>query len=113
MRHARDSLAIDEGLYVRPETRPDRETVVHVTGVLDYDTHRAFQSSMSQQLNGHGMVLDLSGLTLLDSSGLSALIQLERRLRALGAALRLRGLSAQVRDLISRTGVDQMITVLP
>jgi anti-anti-sigma factor len=59
------------------------------------------------------LILDLSGVTFCDSSGLRVLIVMWKRLRATGRRLVLAAPSGQVRRLLQRTGLDQRIEVHP
>ncbi|MDH6553965.1 anti-anti-sigma factor [Streptomyces sp. SAI-117] len=71
-------------------TRENATLVARVDGELDYDTSDDLVTVVTENLNGDdgppGAVrLDFSGLTWIDSSGLSALLMIHRRARALGA----------------------------
>ncbi|TWV31514.1 STAS domain-containing protein [Streptomyces misionensis] len=66
---------------------------VRIAGELDYDTSDELVEAVVGHLRGRphtGEVrLDFTGLTWIDSSGLSALLMIHRATSALGAALRL------------------------
>ncbi|PWJ54941.1 anti-sigma B factor antagonist [Quadrisphaera granulorum] len=57
-----------------------------------------------------GLVLDLSGVTFIDSSGLGVLVGTHRRARTDGVTVRLAGGSEQVRRLLTITG---LVRVMP
>jgi anti-anti-sigma factor len=68
--------------------------IVRVGGELDYDTSDDLVATVTENLTGdeappRAVRLDFSDLTWIDSSGLSALLMVHRRTRALGAALHL------------------------
>jgi anti-sigma B factor antagonist len=73
----------------------------HVTvGVLAEEAERA-------GVAGPGaVVVDVTGLHFCDSSGLAALIGLERRVRRAGGAVALRGVHGSLQRLLRLTGVD-------
>ena len=57
------------------------------------------------------VVLDLSGLTFLDSSGLRVFVTAREELRERGAELVLRGPSANTQRLLDITGLGEIIAV--
>ena len=54
---------------------------------------------------GHRVVLDLSGVDFMDSSGLHVLVRLHRRVEEVGGELSVRDPSPQVRHLLELTGL--------
>jgi anti-sigma B factor antagonist len=60
---------------------------------------------------GDPVVLDLRGVTFIDSSGLAMLVEAHRRIARQGKVLRLGELSARVQRLVSLTGLDQLFGV--
>ena len=57
------------------------------------------------------VVLDLSGVTFMDSSGIGAIVFLFKRLRADGRSLALVGVYGQTRQLIELLRVDKALPV--
>ena len=57
------------------------------------------------------VVLDLSGVTFMDSSGIGAIVFLFKRLRATGRSLALAGVNGQTRQLIELLRVDKALPV--
>jgi anti-sigma B factor antagonist len=57
------------------------------------------------------VVLDLSGVTFIDSSGLRALLGAEKRATEAGGSLVLRDLAAPVQRLLELTGTDRLFTI--
>lgn len=57
----------------------------------------------------HGVVLDLGAVDFIDSSGLGVIIGAQRRLRAVGRALRLVVTEPHVREVFALTGLDRIL----
>ncbi len=92
-----------------------KTTVLHLAGELDADDAPAVRTLLAEQvLSGSGsLVVDLSGLTFIDSAGLAALIAAHKGTRSAGTSLVLAGLSAPVAKIMSVTGLDGVLTVAP
>ena len=74
----------------------DAETVVRVAGEVDIDTVPALRASLGAAIRSGGpVVLDLSGVTFMDSSGFGVLAAAQRQAGVLGGTLRLRGVSGR------------------
>ena len=87
--------------------------VLSVTGELDMNTVEVLSESVQQQLDAGAMslLIDLSSLEFMDSSGLRLLIALTGRAREEAWALRLRAPREQAAAMVLRaTGAD---TALP
>ena len=62
---------------------------------------------MMPRASGAGLVLDLSGITYCDSTGVSVLVHAYRRTEATGTMLALAGAAPEVFRLLSLTGLDR------
>ncbi|MEU1620242.1 STAS domain-containing protein [Streptomyces sp. NPDC005722] len=91
-----------------PGTGPGT-VVLRVTGDLDHETAPDLLDAVSGELSPGDppaeLVLDLSGVAVCDSSGLSALIVALRRTSAAGTALRLTSLPPQLLRVVKVTGL--------
>lgn len=100
-----------------PAARPSGPTarVVGVTGEIDLATRDAFHRAVSQALEtqppGGAVVLDLAGLTFIDSSGLHVLIDASRTAARRHVGLRIAAASHQVARVLRVTAVDARIPV--
>jgi len=82
---------------------------------------RQLNSSISPELKGeflilcrpklHKLVVDLSEVDFCDSSGLSALLIAERRMRDSGGILKLAGLKKKVLDLMKISQLDRVFQI--
>ena len=86
--------------------------VVTLTGELDADTASRFRSLMAEHLlAGPGnLVLDLSGLSFIDSAGLAAMISADKGVRRAGMHLVLAAPRTPVRSIMRLTGIDAVLT---
>ena len=87
----------------------DDLAVVTVGGEVDLDT--------ASQLGDHALdavrdtsphvVLDLTGVTFMDSTGLKVLLSIQRRAELAGGSFGVAGPSRSVRKILALTGLDQ------
>jgi anti-anti-sigma factor len=63
--------------------------------------------------SGSGLIIDLSGVTFLDSSGLAILISIHEELEARGAQLTILAPTPPVRRLFGLTGLDSVFEIEP
>jgi anti-sigma B factor antagonist len=86
--------------------------VAAITGDLELFTVEPVAETLDGLLVSPGevLVLDLQGVTFLDSSGLSLLVALNRRVSSDGGELRLVCLPATLR-LLTLTSMDQVLRV--
>ncbi|GGW09510.1 anti-sigma factor antagonist [Streptomyces capoamus] len=105
----------DTSVDVRVRTTAPGRRLVTVTGHVDLHTaHRLADAVQPLVDGGHDMVLvDLSGVTFLDSTGLTCLITAHRTARSTGARLALVAPSPPVLRMLQITGVDQVIPTYP
>jgi len=85
---------------------------LYICGELDLATAPGLDARLGRAVSGHegdGFVLDLSGLTFLDCSGLRPLLQARNRL---GPRLCLRGVPARVLWFLRLAGVSDSLRIL-
>jgi len=88
--------------------------LLRISGELDLGTIGSLQSGVGERIGPAAcIVLDLEGLTFCDSTGLGAIIKLHRRAADLGGVLALAAPGQRVVDVLSISGVDQVIAVYP
>ncbi|MFJ4953808.1 STAS domain-containing protein [Streptomyces sp. NPDC088760] len=109
--HPRPATAVD--VQVRT-LAPDRRLVT-VSGQLDLHTAHGLADALEPLLgrNDQAVLVDLSGVTFLDSTGLTCLITAYRTARATGARLALIAPSRPVRTMLQLTGVDKVLDTYP
>ena len=93
------------------EARAWAPAVVKVDGHVDVYNANDLRESLLAALgaNAPGVVLDLTDLRFLDSSGIGILVGACRRAQATGKSLEVVGLSPQVGRVLSMSGVDHLL----
>jgi anti-sigma B factor antagonist len=87
-------------------------TVVYLTGVLDISTIDELGTVVRPHLRTDAeVIVDLSGVTLCDSTGLGAVVTFERHARAAGCRFAVRSPQPHVAEVFSMTGIDQVVRV--
>lgn len=104
----------DEICSVTPRRIPSGPYVVEVVGELDHHTAHFLSEAVNDAPFGdEGVVLDLSGLTYCDSTGITALITAYQRAQATGSPLGLAGVNADQMRVFQVVGLDQVFTFHP
>lgn len=86
----------------------DGVQIVRLTGDLDLTAADRVRSTLIGT-GGSTVVVDLSGLEFIDSSGLSALITARRRAASAGTRLVLRGARGAARRVFEVSGLDDVL----
>ena len=99
----------DQGLSV--EVRRSRAAITLVaSGALDIATGPELRVAALAAANGsHSVVLDLRGVTFVDSSGLGTLLNLRGELRRAGVRLVVEADDGPVRRAIELTGLGELL----
>jgi len=91
----------------------DRATVLTVTGELDLATSPALEAQLERASSGPDLViLDLRGVSFMDSTGLSLLVKAQRRAQESQRQLAVVRGGAQVQRLLTLTGVGERLTLI-
>ncbi|MGQ9927147.1 MAG: anti-sigma factor antagonist [Chloroflexaceae bacterium] len=100
--------------YVAAATGDDTLTFP-VAGRVDAVTAPQLSRAMHEEIarGARRVVLDLSQVSFLSSSGLQALLLIRKELMALGGELRLAALQPQVRKVFDLTGFTQVFAIHP
>lgn len=92
---------------------PDATTIrLALSGDLDFDT-AADLTGLTLDADYRRFDVDLSGLTFIDSSGLAALVRLQRKVEGADAVLRVVALTPYLRNLMRMTGLDKLFSLPP
>jgi anti-sigma B factor antagonist len=92
-----------------------RLVAVTIRGRVDSTTSGELESRLRDLLDqGHGnLMLDLSGVEFLSSSGLRVLVTVQKAVRQLGGALALAQPAEQAADAIAISGLDTYFQTYP
>jgi anti-sigma B factor antagonist len=83
-----------------------------LSGDLDYDTV-AELAGLTFDAGYRRLDVDLSGLAFIDSSGLAALVRLQRQVEGADAELRVVALTPYLRNLLRITALDKLFPLPP
>lgn len=86
--------------------------VVHAVGEIDLSTSGALREAVSAAIAlSPRVIVDLRLVTLLDSTGMSALVEAQSRARAGGGVVALVGPRRRVRMVLEITRLDEMFPI--
>lgn len=104
----------DHLLTVAPRQIPSGPYVLEVTGELDHHTaHLLTRAVEDAPFDSRGVILDLSGLTYCDSTGITVLITAYQRSQTTGSPLSLAGVHPDQMRVFQVVGLDQVFTFHP
>lgn len=100
-----------------PSVRPGHgeRTVVRLEGEIDVYTAPRVREMLDEQLRDGrtDLVVDLTDVTFIDSTGLGVLVGRLKHTRLLGGSLRLVGSDERVLKVFSITGLDKVFEIHP
>jgi anti-sigma B factor antagonist len=86
--------------------------ILQLVGELDISSAPALRQQLTELLTSDGdVVVDLSGLTFMDSSGISVLIVAHKRARNQGRKMTLRHPGGPVAKVLAISGTDQVFSI--
>jgi anti-sigma B factor antagonist len=98
-------------------TRADHgdQTVVHLGGEIDVYTAPLVREKLDEQIQGGRtrLVVDLTDVTFLDSTGLGVLVGRLKLTRTRGGSMRLVGTDDRVLKVFAITGLDKVFEIHP
>lgn len=88
-------------------------TVVHLRGEIDVSTSGRLRDQLSRVIASGGthLVLDLGGVSFIDSTGLSVLAGLHRSLRTIGGSVVLAAVNQRVRRVLRTSGLTRLFAI--
>lgn len=91
----------------------DKAAVVEVVGEINLSHTSQLQDDLGTVLadSPTRVVLDLAGVSFMDSSGIASLVKMLSRARAIGASLHLAGMSDRVHSLFEITRLDNVFSI--
>jgi anti-anti-sigma factor len=101
-------------LSIEASAQDDRTYVVALNGEVDYDTAQEFREAVSSALhaaNVHAIVVDLGGVTFLDSTGVGTLVVASRICAELGVRLQVCNVHPFIARLFAVLGVSETLGV--
>jgi anti-sigma B factor antagonist len=89
--------------------------IIHLEGALDVSNAMRLREVLGDQLDGPSarVLVDLSGVRLLDSSGIGILVTAHRRAATLGARLVLAAAQPSVGKVFELTRTNRLLRIVP
>ena len=95
-------------------TREHRDMTAYLSGEIDHHGAREIMNALDREIDGAlplRLMLDLSGVTFMDSSGIAVLLRAYRRLGELGGAVKVVHVPAQAGKVLRAAGLDKLMDV--
>ncbi|MCD7947821.1 MAG: STAS domain-containing protein [Oscillospiraceae bacterium] len=86
--------------------------ILTLTGEIDHHHTKSIMQEIVRNLEAHlprTLVLDLQGVTFMDSSGIAVMLRTYRQASQLGTALEVCNVPAQAEKVLHMAGVDKLI----
>jgi anti-sigma B factor antagonist len=89
-------------------------TVCHVEGEIDINSYPGIKKSFDKVLSSKTpkIIVNLSKVTYVDSSGLATLVEILKNMRSYGGRLRLTNLSSKVKSLFEITKLEKLFEIM-
>jgi len=90
-------------------------SIFRMSGDIDINTSPDLKKSFDSAVGAKKdkIVINLEGVSYVDSSGLATLVEILKNLRAYGGKLKLTNLSDKVRGLFEITKLDKLFDIVP
>ncbi|MEU1466125.1 STAS domain-containing protein [Streptomyces sp. NPDC005727] len=113
--HQANSPGSAAALTVHTEVLPDQTVLLTLRGALDHHTSAQLTQTLHTLLRPTRPVvlLDLSGLSFIDSTGLTCLLQARRALHDVDGTIDLIAPGPPVQHLLDLTGINQVFPIHP
>jgi anti-sigma B factor antagonist len=98
-----------------PAPERDRSNVLPLKGEIDLHVTPSVTTSLNSMIEKkpERLVVDLSGVTYIDSAGLAALIGAMQKVEGYGGKFLLAGLQETVRSIFEISRLDQVFQIFP
>ena len=87
---------------------------IFLSGELDHHEARCTLNTIDELLDEYLLrdcLLDMAGLTFMDSSGIAVIIRTSRRMKALGGRVWIENPAKQALRVIDASGIDRLVPV--
>ncbi len=95
-------------------TTIDRNLLMELSGELDHPGARKALRELEQALDAalpRKLVLDLEGVTFMDSSGIALILHAQQKMQLLDGSLLVRGVPPQARRVLEAAGISRLVTI--
>ena len=95
-------------------TSRDNTATIALSGEIDHHGARTMMTELKEaiaaRLPAH-LILDMSGVTFMDSSGIAVLLCARQQMDPIGGSLRVTAIPTQARRVLDAAGVGRLITL--
>ena len=92
----------------------DRKLLLEFNGELDHHGARSALRELEMAVDAalpRKLVLDLSGVTFMDSSGIALILRAQQRMQLLDGSVLVRAVPAQARRVLDAAGIGRLVTI--
>ena len=92
----------------------DRNLLLELQGELDHHGARSALQELEMALDAalpRKLVLDLGGVTFMDSSGIALILRAQQHMQLLDGSLLVRNVPAQARRVLDAAGISRLVTI--
>ena len=105
----------EEGNFMEIEaTSADRNLLLEMKGELDHHGARNALRELELSIDAalpKKLVLDLAGVTFMDSSGIALILRAQQRMQLLDGSLLVRNVHQQARRVLDAAGIGRLVTI--
>ncbi|MBR3705066.1 MAG: STAS domain-containing protein [Oscillospiraceae bacterium] len=97
-------------------TADNRELTIRISGELDHHAARNAMRTIREWIERsmpRNTILDFSGLTFMDSSGIAVVIRAKRHMEALSGSLSVVNVPRQAARVLETAGLDRYLNLTP
>lgn len=91
-----------------------RKMTIYLTGELDHEGARGAMREIEQQIEEvlpRDCILDMAGVTFMDSSGIAVILKTYKRIHAVGGRLWVENVPKQPMRVLDASGIDRIIRI--
>ena len=92
----------------------DRNLLLEFSGELDHHGARNALREVEQAIDAalpRKLVMDLEGVTFMDSSGIALILRAQQRMQLLGGSLLVCNVPAQARRVLDAAGIGRLVAI--
>ena len=105
----------EEGNFMEIEaTSADRNLLLEMKGELDHHGARNALRELELSIDAalpKKLVLDLAGVTFMDSPGIALILRAQQRMQLLDGSLLVRNVPQQARRVLDAAGIGRLVTI--
>ena len=92
----------------------DRNLLLEISGELDHHGARSALRELEMALDAalpRNLVLDLGGVTFMDSSGIALILRAQQHMQLLEGGLLVRNVPPQAKRVLDAAGISRLVTI--